>query len=135
MTTFQDGPAQGKTLMLRRCPFFLRVVTKRGEIDALDQIGDTPSPAESIHVYLRQPGAAMNAIHLNTGRKPGGGWFARADYKLSPVQPPERWRNAMPRLAKALHKTKPRVERMRARLDAIRARRAGKPKCPSWAMP
>jgi len=89
MTTFQDGPAQGKTLMLQRCPFFLRVVTKRGALDALDQVGDTPSPAESIHVYLRQPGAAMNAIHLNTGRKPGGGWFARADYKLSPVQPPE----------------------------------------------
>jgi len=87
MTTFLDGPAQGKTLMLKRAPFFLRVVIVGGQIDALDQLGDTPRKEEAVHVYIRQPGAMHNAIHLNTGRKPGGGWFSRADYKLSPVQP------------------------------------------------
>ncbi|MBE7497089.1 MAG: hypothetical protein HS117_19280 [Verrucomicrobiaceae bacterium] len=42
---------------------------------------------------------------------------------------------AMPRLPKAITKVKPRVERMRQRLDSARARRAGKPKCPRWAEP
>lgn len=88
MTTFLDGPAQSKTLMLKRAPFFLRVVIAvSGEIDALDQLGDTPRADELVHVYVRQPGAQHNAIHLNTGRKPGGGWFSRAQYQLSPVQP------------------------------------------------
>lgn len=50
-------------------------------------------------------------------------------------QQDERWRNAMPRLAKAISRTKPKVEKMRARLDDQRARRAGKPKCPAWARP
>jgi len=40
-----------------------------------------------------------------------------------------------PHLAKAIKKVKPRVERMRARLDFIRARKAGKPTGPSWAIP
>lgn len=39
------------------------------------------------------------------------------------------------RLRKAIAKVEPRVQRMRARLDAIRARKAGKPRCPKWAMP
>lgn len=73
--------------MLRRLPLFLRVVISGTEIDALDQINDTPRADETVHVYVRQPGAMQNAIHLNTGRKPGGGWFARAEYKLSPTQP------------------------------------------------
>jgi len=87
MTTFHGGPAQGKPLMLRRCPTFLRVVIADGKVDALDQIEDTPSSNETVHVYHRQPGAMMNAVHLNTGRKPGGGWFCRADYKLNDTQP------------------------------------------------
>ncbi len=45
------------------------------------------------------------------------------------------WSAAMPRLAKAIMKVKPRVERMRSRLDYARARRAGKPRCPKGLEP
>lgn len=89
MTTFIDGPAGGKTLMLKRAPLFLRVTKKHDEIDALDQLDDTPRRDEEIFVYVRQPGAMLKAIHLNTGSKPGGGWFSRASYKLSELQPLE----------------------------------------------
>ncbi|MES2596044.1 MAG: hypothetical protein V4662_11940 [Verrucomicrobiota bacterium] len=91
MTTFTNGPAQGQTLMLRRAPFFLRVVKDGSNIDALDQLSDEPAVNEAVHVYIRQPGAEANAIHLNVGRgkdgKRGGGWFSRATYQLCPVQP------------------------------------------------
>lgn len=40
-----------------------------------------------------------------------------------------------PKLIKAIHKVSHRVSRMRQRLDASRARKAGKPTCPKWAMP
>jgi hypothetical protein len=43
--------------------------------------------------------------------------------------------HALPSLAKALRKVRPRVERMRARLDFSRARKAGKLTRPSWATP
>lgn len=43
-------------------------------------------------------------------------------------------RDARP-LQRALAKVKPRVTRMRARLDFIRARKAGKLNRPSWATP
>jgi len=46
-----------------------------------------------------------------------------------------RWSAAMPRLPRAILKTKPKVERMRARLDDLRARRAGAPKLPAWMKP
>ena len=38
MTTFQDGPAKGMTLMLKRTPVYLRVVCSLGKVDALDQL-------------------------------------------------------------------------------------------------
>jgi hypothetical protein len=40
-----------------------------------------------------------------------------------------------PRLIRALSIIKPRVERMRSRLDHARARRAGKPLCPRGLEP
>lgn len=43
--------------------------------------------------------------------------------------------HALPKLAQALRKIRPRVERMRSRLDVVRARKAGKPTRPSWATP
>jgi hypothetical protein len=39
------------------------------------------------------------------------------------------------KLRRAIAKVEPRVKRMRSRLDAIRARKSGKPNCPKWAMP
>ncbi len=44
-----------------------------------------------------------------------------------------RWSAAMPRRAKAIKKTAPRVERMRLRLDHLRERKAGISRRPKWA--
>lgn len=53
MTRFEDGPAAGVNLSLRRAPMFLRVVqnNQTGEWDALDQLDDTPEKNETIFVY------------------------------------------------------------------------------------
>ncbi len=39
------------------------------------------------------------------------------------------------KISTAINKVKPRVERMRSRLDHARARRAGKPRCPKGLEP
>lgn len=41
----------------------------------------------------------------------------------------------MPKLKAALNRVTPRVERMRSKLDFMRAARAGKPKLPAWMAP
>lgn len=48
-----DGPAAGTDLALHRCPVFLRIVIDRtsGQVDALDQLNDTPRAGEAVHVY------------------------------------------------------------------------------------
>lgn len=105
MTRFQDGPAQGKTLMLRRAPIYLRVTELIGEFDALDQLNDQPEPGETLHCYVLAE--APGHIHINTGRKPGGGFFPMALYRIVPEQPPQEimrdnakwraWTNKQPR--------------------------------------
>ena len=99
MTTFLDGPAQGKTLMLRRAPYFLRVTHGPRGLDALDQIGDEPTSKETVTVYVRQPGAVEKGVHLNCGKNGGSGWYCVASYKHSENQPTDaemrgntRWR-------------------------------------------
>ncbi len=96
MTHFIDGPAAGQTLMLKRAPLYLRVVEKNGAWDALDQLEDTPDPAEKIYAYERvgKPGQ----VHINQGSGRGG-WFTMAEYSLVADQPgdvvmrdPESWR-------------------------------------------
>jgi hypothetical protein len=61
MTKFLDGPAKGKTLMLKRAPVFLRVVEFGGEIDALDQLEDVPQLNEKLTAYtlVARPGVAF----------------------------------------------------------------------------
>jgi hypothetical protein len=83
MTTFTDGPAKGEVLALRRAPLLLRVVQSavKGEWDALDQLADTPTPREKVHVY-RRVGKAQWVFW-----RPGGR-FAWASYSYEPVQPP-----------------------------------------------
>ena len=52
MIQFLDGPAKGTSLCLNRAPMFLRVVIDpRGQVEALDQLDDTPEADEKIHVY------------------------------------------------------------------------------------
>ncbi len=85
MTHFEDGPAKGQTLMLKRTPFFLRVVEADGKWDALDQLNDRPLPEEKIYVYKRTGKPGM--VHLNMGRKNHGGLFPMATYRVIDQQP------------------------------------------------
>jgi len=84
MTTFQDGPAKGQHLMLRRCARFLRVVEANGKWDALDQLHDEPRPEETLYAYeiVGEPGM----MHLNAGRGRGG-CYPIATYRLVANQP------------------------------------------------
>lgn len=85
MTTFHDGPAHGKTLMLHRKPILLRVVIDNaGEIDALDALDDEPKAEESIYLYVIEKDAGM--IHINRGRGKGG-FYGIADYRFYAEQP------------------------------------------------
>lgn len=84
MTTFLDGPAKGQTLMLKRGPYFLRVVTDGKKWDALDQLDDTAVPGEQIFVYVME--GIPSRMHLNA-RGGRGGFFVSATYKLAPNQP------------------------------------------------
>ena len=87
MTTFQDGPAKGRTLMLKRAPIFLRVVVDaRGKWDALDQVDDEPAADEKLYAYqlAENPGHC----HINAGRGRGG-FYPMARYCLISPQPAE----------------------------------------------
>ena len=86
MTTFKDGPAAGKKLTTRRAPYYLRVTSHPiNGVDALDQIGDTAKDDEILTAYriVGTPGY----VHLNTGRKPGGGSSPIATYEMIHPQP------------------------------------------------
>ncbi len=87
MTHFEDGPAKGQTLMLKRAPQFLRVVEANGKWDALDQLDDKPEPQEKIYAYKRVGKPGM--IHINMGRKNHGGFFPMAEYRFCSEQPPD----------------------------------------------
>jgi hypothetical protein len=84
MTTFQDGPAKGQTLMLHRACKFLRVVSALGKWDALDQQKDTPRANEKIHAYQLVGYPFMVHINLGGGR---GGFYASATYREVILQP------------------------------------------------
>lgn len=84
MTTFTDGPAKGQTLMLKRAAKFLRVTQADGKFDALDQIGDTPKPEETLFAYVLT--GEVGHCHLNMGRGRGG-FYPIATYRLVPEQP------------------------------------------------
>lgn len=80
MTRFVDGPAKGKTLMLKRAPVFLRVVqnSKTGAIDALDQEHDVAGPDENLFAYQL---TAMPARAFIDGPKISG-CYPIASYQL-----------------------------------------------------
>lgn len=85
MTTFVDGPAHGKTLMLHRAALFLRVVVNaKGDIDGLDQPDDEPKKDELIFLYVitKQPGH----MHINA-RGGRGGFYPIAEYRYVAEQP------------------------------------------------
>lgn len=84
MTTFQDGPAKGQHLMLKRHAKFLRVVVADGKWDALDQPEDTPQPNETLYAYVVVGEIGMCHINRGGGR---GGFYAIANYRFVPIQP------------------------------------------------
>ena len=84
MTTFQDGPAKGKTLMLRRAPAFLRVTQYKKDFDALDLASDFPRDEEILYAY--QLAKYVGVAHINRGSR-GGGWYPIAEYRMVQPQP------------------------------------------------
>jgi|ERR1051325_882218 hypothetical protein len=86
MTSFEDGPAKGQHLMLKRAARFLRVVEADGKWDALDQPDDRPRPKEKLYAY--EITARPGWCHLNCGRRGGGsGFYPIATYRLVKTQP------------------------------------------------
>lgn len=87
MTRFIDGPAKGISLSLRTAPIFLRVVhmdKAKREWDALDDYEDTPSPEETIHVYILAgtPGTChIDGRDPKTGKR-FGRWEVMAEYRI-----------------------------------------------------
>lgn len=108
MTTFEDGPAAGVVLELRRAPLFLRAVrTPGGAWDALDELEDLPAADETIAVYARQ--GAPGRIHVDPARPRRAVWLAVAWYRVVTPAPPDaeirdtaRWRQWCTRQQEAI---------------------------------
>lgn len=89
MTTFEGGPADNVTLMLRRAPLFLRVVIDpAGEVDALDIPGDKRKDGERVYVYQRRGNATVCFVSARgRGGTQIGGQYAMAKYEYLTAQP------------------------------------------------
>jgi hypothetical protein len=87
MTTFEDGPAKGQRLMLKRVAVFLRVVfdATSDKWDALDQLDDVPMNNEKVYAYTLVSCHGM--CHINSRR--GSGFYPISHYRLVAEQPPE----------------------------------------------
>lgn len=85
MTTFDDGPAKGQTLMLQRTPKYLRVTHDGKKWDALNNLEDTAQPTETLYAYVTKDGPRGSVhIHRSGGR---GGFYPLISYQLVPDQP------------------------------------------------
>ena len=84
MTQFDDGPAKGQALSLKRACKFLRVTEAGGKFDALDMLEDSPRPEEKLYAY--QISEFRGTAHIYRGRH-GSGFFAMASYKIVSNQP------------------------------------------------
>lgn len=93
MTKFLDGPAGGKSIDLRRCPHFLRVViSEAGELDALDQLSDEPRADEKVYVYEIEPGSWGEVYVRPGGRFEHGRYRHLAHADGEAVRETEAWR-------------------------------------------
>ncbi len=93
MTTFEDGPAKGQTLMLHRATIFLRVVVDdkaSGMLwDALDQPDDVPKATEKLYAYQCtgvRGSAFVDGRDPKTGKR-FGNRVPITSYKLVKPQP------------------------------------------------
>lgn len=105
MTIFLDGPAQNdgqfvagsqplrrapsKPLLLRRAPHFLRAVVSRvsGDIDALDQLTDTPTESEDVYAYVMVSGPSSMHICARGKDRGRAGFYQGGTYRLCDPQP------------------------------------------------
>lgn len=89
MISFQDGPAAGQVLELARSPLLLRIVVDpAGQVDALDQLMDTPGPAELVHVYVKAED--LGSVHIDYTDRQGrrrGKTIQAATYRYYEQQP------------------------------------------------
>lgn len=80
MSTFVQGPAHDKELVLHRAPIYLRVVVGAGgKIDALDLLEDEPERDEVVHVYRRR--GTANVMFACSRRGRGGGRYEYGVYE------------------------------------------------------
>lgn len=84
MTGFVDGPAKGKTLMLKRAPYYLRVTECNGKFDALNELADVARADENLFAYHMTGTPGM--CHVNAGRGRSG-WYVIATYEVVVPQP------------------------------------------------
>lgn len=90
------GPADGRTLALRRAPDWMRVVVAPdGKVDALDQIYDVPQHDERIYVYERVGPRSMAHVCIRGRGAAAGGWYATASYQALDDVDGEQLREAM----------------------------------------
>lgn len=96
MLTFTDGPAAGKTLMLRRAARFLRVTQRRfklgmtdpqSEFDGLDQPEDTPSSDEALYAYHTTKIEGTAHMRFSGKAKGASGMYPIAEYRFVDPQP------------------------------------------------
>lgn len=107
MTQFEDGPAKGQTLMLRRATRFLRVVEADGKFDGLDQLEDTPAANEKIYAYQITGHHCMCHIRADKGRS---GFYQMCTFKLVENQPTDSEMRDNEAWAKWVHANKHLVE-------------------------
>jgi hypothetical protein len=87
VTTFDDGPARGQTLELRRSPRFLRVCRSPDlTFDALDQLEDTPKPEETLIAY-EKAGTSRGFVEYRGKDRHKSGPFQVVRYRMIPDQP------------------------------------------------
>lgn len=87
MTTFENGPAHGVTLMLQRSPYFLRVTYDGKHYDALDQLDDVAKPDEALYLYRIT--AAPSWCHIRAAKNAAfkSGRYSVAHYEFVETQP------------------------------------------------
>lgn len=93
---FHGGPANRVCLGLRRAPAILRVVVnpQTKDIDALDQLSDSPEAGETIHVYKLRDGKAGRVHLCYRGRnRSQSGWYATGDYDFVETPPDDKVRD------------------------------------------
>jgi hypothetical protein len=109
MTSFIDGPCKGQSMLIKRSPLYMRVTMRnhlgKVQIDALDQLNDTPMPSEVCFAYRIAPDEeqmSFGSVHIKCSgsAKSASGFYKVVSYAFVKEQPAqdvmrnnELWRN------------------------------------------